>query len=728
MNLPIPDLRAAARLGFSEPASTEAMLWDDLDLDDPDDRRFGNYELLERIGRGGMGVVFRARQLSLEREVAVKFIVGDLAYNPQAVARFLDEARAAARLHHPNIVPVFEVGTVEGMHFFSMPLLRGQTLAERSTTKQLSTGDCVDLLLKLGAAVDYAHSLGLLHLDLKPANVLFDQHDQPLIGDFGLARHMDEAGGVDALDVSGTPAYMAPEQLRTVDHRLSVRTDVYALGAILHELLAGDKSGTRVDLDLEAICRKCLQRNPDQRYQTAFEFSADLARFRDGHDVSARRPGWRETAARSVRRHPAIGLATAAALVALLLGLATTSWQWRQAEAARARTQQLAGLMSAAFPTDDSLSDERATSARNAVAWLKQHVPDDPGAQREVLTAFREALTADNKGEAVAVLMNEIFDQFGEDYRRTQVERLVKMGDRDSLIAAALLGVPRGTGGISSAAHEAALQRLFAQHSDDQLALYAAALACHGQPQPCAHPEYFALLVERFPDNAVNWVVAPQGSASTEKELVSRMRSAALASEFDDHLAVFTTLMRAALRDQSVPDATLLPMQAFVGEADVARSLRRNAVDSVALPNYGPFLRLCKPASIAALDVAGLHEACGAFAQNGMRSSGASILARMISSAMLRRLYTGTPLEIEAYEYRRQYVWLSEQVWPDITGNEPANSEQILQDLALYGEWEAWQRHAERMGKPRMPPLGWLPANPQSLRLAEDRTPSVPRP
>jgi hypothetical protein len=186
--------------------------------------------------------------------------------------------------------------------------------------------------------------------------------------------------------------------------------------------------------------------------------------------------------------------------------------------------------------------------------------------------------------------------------------------------------------------------------------------------------------------------------------------------------------MRAALRDQSVPDATLLPMQAFVGEADVARSLRRNAVDSVALPNYGPFLRLCKPANIEALGVAGLREACGAFAQNGMRSSGASILARMISSAMLRRLYNGTPLEAEAFEYRRQYVWLSEQVWPDSSGNEPVNSELILQDLAHYGEWEAWQRHADRMGKPRTPPPGWVPANPQSLRLAEDRTPSVPKP
>jgi len=167
-----PGLLGIARAGLS--GLPQTMLWDNLDLDDPDDRRFGDYELLERIGRGGMGVVFRAHQISLGRDVAVKFIVGSLADNTRAVARFLAEARAAARLHHPHIVPVFEVGSVEGMHFFSMPLLRGQTLAQRIDARKMSQADSVALLLKLGAAVDYAHSLGLLHLDLKPANVLFD--------------------------------------------------------------------------------------------------------------------------------------------------------------------------------------------------------------------------------------------------------------------------------------------------------------------------------------------------------------------------------------------------------------------------------------------------------------------------------------------------------------------------------------------------------------------------
>lgn len=741
MAISTPGLLAAARLGFSEPASIEAMLWENLDLDDPDDRRFGDYELLERIGRGGMGVVFRARQLSLEREVAVKFIVGSLADNAQAVARFLGEARAAARLHHPHIVPVFEVDTVDGMHFFSMPLLRGQTLAQRIATERLTTTDCVDLLIKLGSAVEYAHSLGLLHLDLKPGNVLFDEHGQPLIGDFGLARHTDAAGGVDVQDVSGTPEYMAPEQRAAGSHRLNACTDVYALGAILRELLASNAAGAVNDRDLDAVCRKCQREDPGERYQNVSALNADLARFRDGNDVSARIPARRERALRSVRRHPAITLATVAALTVLLIGLATTSWQWRRAEAARAeatvqqglakaqalRMQQLAGLMAAVFPAGDGAFDERASSARNAVAWLKQHVPNDPVAQRDVLSAFRRALTADGKADVVAVLMTEIANQFGEDYRQAQVARLAKKGDRDSLIAAALIGMPRGADGASSAAHAAVLQRLLEDHPNDELALYVVALACHVQSRPCLHPEYFARLTERFPGNAAHWVLVPSGANPTDRELAAHVLQAAGAHEFDDRGVAFAGLLRAALRNQDVPESILEPMQAVLSESEVAPLLRRNAVHSAPMPFYRDVMLVCTPASIALLKVAGLRDACGAFAKMGMRSPGTSTIARMVSSAMLRRLYKGTPLEAEAFEYRRQYVWLSEQVLPDSGSSEPINAEQIQQDVSRYGEWEAWQRQADRMGKPRTPPPGWQPAKSQTLLLAEDRTPAAPK-
>jgi len=709
--------------------------------------------------------VFRAKQLSLGREVAVKFIVGGLADNARAVARFLDEARAAARLHHPHIVPVFEVGSVDGMHFFSMPLMRGETLAQRIATTRMTQADAVGLLLKLGAAVDYAHSLGLLHLDLKPANVLFDEHAQPLIGDFGLARHMDDAGGVDAQDVSGTPAYMAPEQIDVGPHRLSRCTDVYALGAILHELLTGvpprgrgdvqtqarqttTVGGTQlltrtpmiematirktgidpaalhrptvehaaIDKDLEAICLKCLRIDPQQRYQNVAELNADLARYRDGNTVSVRKPRWSERALRMLRRHPAITLATIAALAAMALGLATTSWQWQRAEHERAlataqasRMQQLAGLMAAAFPAGESARDERASSARNAVAWLKQHVSADPSAQRAVLTSFRQALDAAHKGDVVAALVNEIVDQLGEDYREQQVERLAKKGDRDSLIAAALIGIPRGIDGVSSAAHEAVLQRLFDRYPNDQDALYAVALACNEQPRPCTHADYFARLTAQFPGNAVHWLLVPAGSKPTDLAIAANVLHAAHATGFDDRLTMITGLMRTALRDQRVPDSILQPMQAVVEESEVAPSLRRNAVDSVPLPSYAGFWRVCKPASIAKLQVAGLRDACGAFALKGIRSPRASIVARMVTASMVRRLYKGT--------------WMSQFGLADSYAHTGiVDSDQLQKDIAQFGEWEAWQRQAVRAGASRTPPPGWLPADPQVLLLSEDRT------
>lgn len=797
-------LLGIARAGFSGHSTPEAMLWDDLDLDDPDDRRFGDYELLERIGRGGMGVVFRARQLTLGREVAVKFIVGGLADNAHAVARFMAEARAAARLHHPHIVPVFEVGSVDGMHFFSMPLMRGETLAQRIATTRMSQADSVGLLLKLGAAVEYAHSLGLLHLDLKPANILFDEHAQPLIGDFGLARHMDDDGGVDADDVSGTPAYMAPEQIDVGPHRLSRRTDVNALGAILHELLTGaaphgqgdthaqmqrasmgnivppcvrvpmldkatiDRSAigqAAVDKDLEAICLKCLRVDPQQRYQNVAELNADLARYRDGNTVSVRNPRWDERALRSLRRHPAITLATIAAAAAMMIGLATTSWQWQRAEHERVEAdrqqalataratgmQRLAGLMAAAFPSGESSRDERANSARSAVAWLKQHVGTDPSAQRAVLTSFRQALSAANKSDVVVALVSEIVDQLGEDYRELQVERLAGKGDRDSLIAAALIGIPRGVDGRSSPAHEAVLRRLSDTHPEDPLALYVLALACHVQLQPCTHPEYYARLIALDPDNAVHWALTPSGANPTDLELASNVIHAAQAKDFDDRQVLFAGLLRAALRDQQVPQSILQPMQAVVEESEVVPSLRRNTVDSVPVPIYLAIRRVCTPARDPLSRVAGglhaclaipewhqctgsdalsklatLHDACVAFFEKGMHSPGATIQSRMISSAMLRRLYKGTPMAAEATVYRRQYVWLSDQIPPSRTSDTLGDTGQFQQDVARFGEWEALQREADRAGVSRTPPPGWVPANPQTLLLTEDRAPEAP--
>lgn len=753
----MPDLSdadwiAVARLGLSTDASEPDTLWESLDLDDPDDRRFGDYELLEQIGRGGMGVVFRAFQHSLGRQVAIKFIVGSLADQPQAILRFSAEARSAARLHHPHIVPIYESGQVDGMPFFSMPLLNGQTLAERLEGGGIATPAAVELMIELCTAVSYAHDFGLLHLDLKPGNVLFDSHGQALIGDFGLARQTDAEGGVTAEDVAGTAAYMAPEQIAGGERRLDQRTDLYALGAMLQEMLGyqsaqaeGDRASLTqrtlrkrgappvrpnrpIDRDLDAICLKCLAGDPVARYQRVADLTADLTRFRDGNRVSVRAPAWHERLARMISRHPGAAAATGLAVLALTLGLLTTSWQWQRAERARAeaswqrdrateeslRAQQLAGLMAAAFPSEEMQSDGHSRNAHDAVAWLKLNAPD-PAVQRGVLSAFRQALDQADKGAAVTALMAEIIDQLGEDYREQQVARLAAKGDRDSLIAAALIGIPRGES-RSSIAHAAVLQHLVRAFPDDPLANYAATLACHVQPLPCDHADFFKQLIERFPKNAVNFMLVPSGAPADDAGLVKRILLAASAADFNDQLAALTLVVRNALHDQPLPQSILQPMQAVVSASEVAPSLRRNALDRVPLPKYADLLRACKPDSSAMTQSIGLHQACTALATHGMHADAASVLARMVSSAILRRLHKGEPLALEAWEYRRQYVWLSQHA-----DRNPAAINRLERDIAEFGEWEALQREVERAGFARTPPPKWLPANPQLLLLSEDR-------
>jgi hypothetical protein len=488
--------------------------------------------------------------------------------------------------------------------------------------------------------------------------------------------------------------------------------------------------------DLEAICLKCLRPVPQQRYASAAELTADLARYRDGNAVHARTSRWHEHFVRNLRRHPALTAASTLALAAMLLGLAATSWQWQRAERARAeadrqrslaaaqaeRMQQLAGLMAAAFPAGDAARDERANSARAAVAWLKQHLADDPSAQRALLASFHKALDNANRKDAVAVLVSEIADQLGDDYRAQQVERLARLGDRDSLIAAALIGIPRGSDGASSAIHAGVLQRLFDTYPHDAVALHALALTCHVQRQACSQSAYYTRLVQAFPDNAVHWVLLPGGARPTERELASVVQHAAAASTFDDRLSTWAALVREALRDQPLPDSIGQPMQAVLNAAEVAPSLRRNTFDSVPMPIYGAIVRLCKPDSSAISEIAGLRDACGTFARKGMRSNEASILTSMVGSAMLRRLYKGTPLAIEAFEYRRQYVWLSEHA-----GDTAADAERLQREVAQFGEWEALQRQAERAGASRRPPPGWKPADAQTLLLSEERAAVLPQ-
>ena len=269
-------------------------------------RPFGNYQLLSEIARGGMGVVFRARQESLGRTVALKVIGAGALATPDLVRRFEAEARTAAALDHPNIVPIFEVGEHDGQHYFTMACIEGQSLAQilADPARRPSASVAAQWIAQLARAVHHAHQRGVLHRDLKPSNILIDAEGQLHLTDFGLAKLLDgDSSLTRTLAVLGTPTYMSPEQAGGRSQFLTTATDVYGLGAIFYELLTGHppfNAGTPLAIlrlvldrepqrpsqwvpglnrDLEAICLKCLEKNPSQRYGSAMALAEELDRW-----------------------------------------------------------------------------------------------------------------------------------------------------------------------------------------------------------------------------------------------------------------------------------------------------------------------------------------------------------------------------------------------------------------------------------------------------------------
>jgi hypothetical protein len=330
-------------------------------------RYFGDYELLEEIARGGMGVVYRARQVSLNRLVALKMIAAGELATPSALQRFHTEAKAVALLDHPNIVPIYEVGEYEGQHYFSMRLIQGGTLAAERLKVEgqrlTSVEEIADLVATVARAVHYAHQRGILHRDLKPTNILLDEQGAPHITDFGLAKLAEDDSSLTmTAAILGTPAYMAPEQAAGGAKQLTMAADIYSLGAVLYDLLTGQppfRAETAVetlrqiceqepippsqlirhegvhsalDRDLETICLKCLSKDPQKRYASAELLAQDLDRWRQGEPILARPVGASERAWRWCRRRPAIAGLLVALLVVFAAGLAGVLWQWRRAE------------------------------------------------------------------------------------------------------------------------------------------------------------------------------------------------------------------------------------------------------------------------------------------------------------------------------------------------------------------------------------------------------------
>ncbi len=312
---------------------------------DSDIRVIADYELVEEIGRGAMGIVFRSEQRRLNREVALKVIGGATLASPSERQRFLREARAAAHLDHPNIVSVYEVGQHDDLDFYSMALIRGGTLGALMREKRLERRRAVKLLAVIARAMQAAHQQGIIHRDLKPDNILLDERGQPYISDFGLACRLEQRGALTLTgQIMGTPQYMAPEQADTALGPVTTAADIYGLGSILYELLAGAPAfrgdstlqilrlvkeesprslrlvDPAIDRDLNTIVLKCLEKKPADRYGSAESLANDLEAWLDHRPIAARAPDLGERMVKWIRRRP-VHAALFVSVLLLLLAL-----------------------------------------------------------------------------------------------------------------------------------------------------------------------------------------------------------------------------------------------------------------------------------------------------------------------------------------------------------------------------------------------------------------------
>ncbi|HXJ58546.1 MAG TPA: tetratricopeptide repeat protein [Verrucomicrobiae bacterium] len=374
----------------------------------PQQRAFGDYELIEEIARGGMGVVYRARQLSLNRTVAVKLILSGQLAGPADVQRFRREAEAAANLQHPNIVAIHEVGEHQGHQYFSMDYVAGNNLAALVREGPLPAARAAGLVKTIAEAIHYAHTKGVLHRDLKPGNVLLDEHGQPRVTDFGLAKRLSDpelATRNSELTVSGqvlgTPSFMPPEQALGKREQIGPACDVYSLGAILYCLLTarapfvgqsleetlalvlGDdpvaprRLNPAVARDLETICLKCLEKEPARRYATAQLLAQDLGRFLDHEPVQATPPTAIYRWQKFSRKHRTAVAAAALMVMSLVTATVVSMWfgLWANLERERAidarKAESAQRKRAVAAKTE---ANERAADAQAVIAFLRDNI------------------------------------------------------------------------------------------------------------------------------------------------------------------------------------------------------------------------------------------------------------------------------------------------------------------------------------------------------------------
>ncbi|MBI2809127.1 MAG: protein kinase [Planctomycetes bacterium] len=372
------------------------------------------YEITEELGKGGMGVVYKARHEKLQRWVALKMIRNWSLASAEEQARFRVEAQAIAQLQHPHIVQIFEIGDWQGMPFLSLEFIEGGTLESKLKGQPMAPLEAAMLMRRIVEPIAFAHREGILHRDLKPANILLTANGEPKIGDFGLAKKIDSGAGLTHTDaVLGTPCYMAPEQAQRRNRTIGPTADLYALGVILYQMLTGRppflgesaletlrqvledepvpprRLLPRVPRDLETICLKCLRKEPEHRYASAADLAHDLENFVEGKPILARPISRGEIAWRWCRRNPLPASLTALLLTVFLVAFGLVAWKWQEAEHERELKDNALGQAQQQTQT--------AQAATSAMKLARDNAKEEAQAKAIALKEAEEASNAKQK-------------------------------------------------------------------------------------------------------------------------------------------------------------------------------------------------------------------------------------------------------------------------------------------------------------------------------------------
>jgi hypothetical protein len=454
---------------------------DDATLFEPQDR-VGEYELRGVIGRGGMGVVYRARRPGVDRDVALKMILAGAHASFDEVRRFELEAESAATLEHPNIVPVYEVGEHDGLPWFVMRLMDGGSLSRRLADFS-APSKAASLVATIARAVRFGHRRGVIHRDLKPDNILFDAHDTPYVADFGVARRL---GGVtDERIVAGTPGYLAPEAMRG---EVTTQADVYALGAILCKLLSGrPPTGDGAHLlalgppDLAAVCRKALEPGLERRYASADALARDLDAFLNSEPVSARKPSVAAQTKRWVRAHP-FASTTAVAAIASAIVVTTAAIRVAEQQESELRERALQANAYAARVTARWVHDKLQQYARIVEQTAERATSDEHPLEKAMAEPhFDSWLLLNTQG--VVLERKPMIDWFNG----TLLE------NRDYVRGVKELGAQR--------AHKAYVSEAFVSGADRHTLRFAIAA-----PRYNAQGEWVGKRDEEYEDDGVRWL------------------------------------------------------------------------------------------------------------------------------------------------------------------------------------------------------------------------------